>query len=76
MRQDLELVDQFLIELPAALIVREEPLPVGRRTERVPADQHGARPFGLVQAQQEIGEPDDRAAARLPVRRIDFGRAG
>ena len=37
---------------------------ISRRIERVPADQHGARPFVAVHQQQEIGEADNRA--RLP----------
>ena len=36
---------------------------VGRRVERVPADEHGARLFLGVEPQQEIREADDRAAA-------------
>jgi hypothetical protein len=63
LRQDIELLDQFVIEIAAALIPREQLLPVGRAAERVPADQHGARPLAVVEPDQEIGETDDRPAA-------------
>ena len=43
LRQDLELVDQLGIELAPALVIREGLVPVRRRVERVPADEHGAR---------------------------------
>jgi hypothetical protein len=76
--QHLKLIDQLLIENSAALVVREEPLTVGGRTERVPAYQHCARPFSLVEPQQEIGEPDDRAAATVadPPNRFRQGVVG
>jgi hypothetical protein len=61
--QDVELLDQLTIEMPAALIIRKELLPVGRRAQRIPADEHGARTFALVKAQEKIGEADDRAGA-------------
>src|SRR5882724_3458473 len=65
LRQYVELLDDLVVELAAALIGREQLLAVGRRAERVPADQHGARPLGLVEAQQQIGKADDRAAATI-----------
>ena len=63
MRQDVELLDDLVVELPAALIGRKQLLPIGRRAERVPTDQHGARRFAAVEPQQKIGEADDRAGA-------------
>ena len=46
-RQHLQLVDQFRIELATGLVLREQPLPICRRAECVPADQHRARLLGL-----------------------------
>src|SRR5215204_1007959 len=63
LRQNLELVDQLGIELAPALITREGLVPVRRSVERVPADDHGTGLFAKVEAEQEIREADDRAAA-------------
>ncbi len=64
-RQDVELLDQLLVELPAALIGRKQFLAVGRRAEGVPADQHRARPLAGIEVQQKVAEPDDCAAAAI-----------
>jgi hypothetical protein len=63
--QDFELLDQLVVELPPALVIREQFLAIGRRAEGVPADQHGARSFVGIEVEQEIAEPDDRAAAAI-----------
>src|SRR3984957_20409115 len=63
--QDLQLIDELVIELTPALVVRKKSLPECRRTERVPADQYRAWLFAVVEAQQEIGEAHDRATASL-----------
>ena len=63
--QDLQLIDQLLIELTAALIGRKQSLPECRHAEAIPADQHSAWLFAVVQAQQEIGEANDRATAAI-----------
>jgi hypothetical protein len=63
LRQDIELLDQFAVELAAALIPGEQLLPVGRAAERVPANQDGSRPLAVVEPDQEIGEADDGTAA-------------
>ena len=36
---------------------------VGPRIERVRTDEHGARAFGFVEAEENIGEAEDRNAA-------------
>jgi hypothetical protein len=61
----LELVDELRIEVAAALIGGEEALPVGRRAQRVPADQDRARPLAFVEAEQDVGEAENRAAAAV-----------
>ena len=63
LRQQAELVEQFVIEDPAALVGREQPAPEVRRVERVPADQDRSRTFLLVEPDQRIGEAEQRAAA-------------
>src|SRR6185369_5974187 len=60
----LELLDELRVEVPAALIGGKEPLAKIRRAERVPGGHHRARPLALVEAEQEIGEADDRPAAQ------------
>src|SRR5262249_20651414 len=60
--QYLELLDQLVVELPAALVIGEQLLAIGRLAERIPADEDGARLFALVKPHEEIGEPDNRAA--------------
>ena len=76
LRQRVELLEQRVVEFAAALVGRELPVPVGRRVERVPADQHGARLLGLVEPQQKIGEAEDGAGGpAAALRRIVFGSA-
>ncbi len=36
-------------------------MPVGRRLQRIPADEHCARPLGAVELQQPIGEAKNGA---------------
>ena len=64
LRQRVELLEQRVVELAAR---SDRPgnalVPIGRRVKRVPADEHGARLLGLVEAQQDIGEADDGAGA-------------
>ena len=72
LRQDRQLLDDLVVELAPALIGRERLVPVGRRIERVPADQHRARLLGVVEPQQEIGEADDRAGRPVAVRADRF----
>ena len=52
---------------PPALIGRKPKVPIGRRVQRVPAHQHGARLLGLVEPQQKVRKADDRARALFPV---------
>src|SRR4051794_21404625 len=73
-REDLQLLDQFVVELAAALIGGKQSLAVCRGAERVPADQYGARTLTLVQPQQEIGEADDGAATVIPSSPDRFGQ--
>ena len=65
LRQQFELVDQLGVKLPPALVVGKQKLPVGRGAERIPADEHRARPLAVIEAHEEIGEADDRAAAAI-----------
>ena len=60
--QHVELVEQCGVELASALIGGKRLMPIGRRIERVPPDQHGAGLLRLVEAQQEVGEADDGTA--------------
>jgi hypothetical protein len=61
LRQCVELLKQRVVELAPALVGGKLLVPVGRRVESVPADEHGAGLFGLVEAQQKIPEPEDGA---------------
>src|SRR5205085_1171684 len=61
LRQEPELLEQLVVELAPALIVGERLVPVRRRVERVPADQHGTRGFLLPQPKQHVREPDERS---------------
>ena len=63
LRQNVELVQELGVEGSPALVAREREVPIGRRIQRVPADEHGPRLLLRVKAQQEIRETDDRAAA-------------
>src|SRR5947209_14315769 len=74
-REDIELLDQLFVEVPAALIIREQFLAVCRGAQRVPADEHRARALAFVESDEKIGEADDRAGSLLPLRRIVFGNA-
>ena len=61
--QDIELVDELIVELAAALIAGQfQRAPIGH-IERVPADDNGAGLLGLVKARQIIGESDNGATA-------------
>src|SRR4029079_15426882 len=62
LRQQVELLDQLVVEHPPALMPGEELVPVRRSEERVPADERGARPFGLPKAHEEVRESDERMA--------------
>ena len=61
--QAVELLDDVALEDAAALVGREELLPPVRHRQRIPGGQHRARLLGLKEADQVIGEADDRAAA-------------
>jgi hypothetical protein len=63
--QHLQLIDQLLIELTCALIGRKQSLSECRHAEGIPADQHSAWLFAVVQAQQEIGEANHCATAAV-----------
>jgi hypothetical protein len=60
--QDVQLVDEFGIELPAALVVGKRAVAIRRLIQRIPSHQYRPRTLGLLEAQQKIGEPHDRAA--------------
>src|SRR5262249_1502266 len=47
LRNHGKLLDELRIERAPALIVREQAVAKGRRIERVPADEDGARPLRL-----------------------------
>ena len=51
-RDQRELLDQIVVEFAAALIGGKCVMAIGRRLERVPADQHRARLFGALKPQQ------------------------
>jgi hypothetical protein len=61
--KELELIHQLVVELTAALVGREQLLPECGSAERIPADEHSPRRFGLVKPQQEVRETDDRTGA-------------
>src|SRR5262249_6434513 len=73
-RQNFELIDQFVVELPAALVTRQQFLTVGWRPERIQADDYAPWPVALIEPQQEIGEPDNRAAAAVAAPPDRFGQ--
>jgi hypothetical protein len=50
-RNERKLLDQIVVEFPAALIIGEGVVSIGRRLKRVPADQHRARPLGAIELQ-------------------------
>jgi hypothetical protein len=55
------LLDQRVIKLAPALICGKLLMPLGRHFEGVPADQNRPRPLRIVEAQQQVGKPDDSA---------------
>src|SRR5262245_42150951 len=60
-RQDVELIDEFSVELSPALVLRQRPVPVRGLVQRVPSDQHRSRLLGLIETKKEVGKSDDRA---------------
>ena len=67
-----ELLEERLVEHATGLVGGEGLVPVGRRLERVPGDEHRRRLLGVPQPQQvvrdadeRIGRPAARAADRL-----------
>src|SRR5262249_60333815 len=66
----LKLLDEVVVEVAAALIGRKSLVSVGFRFERIPADEHCARPLGAIELQQAIGETEDRAR-RPPAIAVD-----
>ena len=67
LRQEVELLDQFVVEDSPALVAGEELVPVRRHEQRVPADECGTRLLGLPEAHEEVRESDERVA-RLALR--------
>lgn len=65
-RQNFKLLDQRVVELTPALIAGQFLVPLGWRFEGVPSHKHGARLFGVVEAEQGIGKADDGACALAP----------
>ena len=61
--QYLELFDELIIELTAALIAFEGFMPVGGLVERVPCDQDGAWLLRVIKPKKKFGEAEDRAGA-------------
>jgi hypothetical protein len=61
------LLDQIVVEFAAALIAAEGVVAIGRRLKRVPADQHGARPFGAIELQQTVGKAENSASGTVAV---------
>ena len=62
LRDHIQLLDDRIVEFAPALISGILPMPVGRSSKRVPSDEHRARPLRLIEAQQHIGEAEDRAS--------------
>ena len=58
-RQQRELLEQRLLEDAAGLVRLVCLVAVRRRLERVPADEHGARPLGLPEPHHHVREADD-----------------
>ena len=61
LRKEGELLEQLRVELAARLVRLERLVAVGRHLERVPGDEHGARLLGLPQADEHVGEADERS---------------
>jgi hypothetical protein len=70
--QHVKLLEQFIIELAAALIGGELLVTVGRRVQRVPTHEHGARLLRPVELQQEIRKAKDRAGRPAPASQYGF----
>ena len=70
-RRELELLEQLRVELAPRLVAGEQLVAVGRDGERVPADEHRARPLRLPEPQHHRDEPGEqvpRPAVRAPDR--------
>ena len=61
-REHVELLEQLTIEDATALVRRERRVPVRGDVERVPRDEHRARPLVLPQPQEHVREADERVA--------------
>lgn len=61
-RQQLELVQQLAVEDASGLVGRKRFAAIGRRIKRVPAHQDSPGSLLLVEAQERVGEANDRTA--------------
>src|SRR5262249_3221521 len=71
-RQHVKLLEQFVIEFAAALVGGELLVTVGRRVQRVPTHEHGARLLRPVELQQEIRKAKDGAGRPAPASQYGF----
>src|SRR5919109_3365540 len=60
LRQQVELLQQRRLEDPSRLVLLERLVPVGRRGQRVPADEHRARLLHLPEPDEHVRESDNR----------------
>src|SRR5262249_26044420 len=59
LREQGELLEQLVVELPSALVGRKRLVPVRRHLERIPADDQGPRLLGVPEAQEKVREADE-----------------
>src|SRR5262249_56081046 len=71
-RQHVKLLEQFVIEFAAALIGGKLLVTVGRRVQRVPTHEHGARLLRPGELQQEIRKAKDSASRPAPASQYGF----
>src|SRR5262249_43158784 len=70
--EQVELLEQVVVEDATCLVARQEPVPVGRLADRVPADDDSSWRLCLPETEQHRGEPRKRipgATVAAPIRR-------
>src|SRR5206468_10741866 len=63
--QVIKLFEQLAVDCATTLIVRQEPMTVCRRLNRIPADEHRSRLLACIETQEIIRETDHGAAASV-----------
>jgi len=62
-REQGQLFEQRIIEMPPTLIFGPGLMPIRRRIQSIPSDKHRARLLAIVQPEEKVREADDSPGA-------------